>query len=100
MAKNTMLAVLKEKKAPGVVIKNIPIPTPQKGELLIKVKLASICGTDINIYDWTPWAKSHITPPIVIGHEVVGEVIKINGDNPENIKIGDLVSSETHIFCG
>jgi threonine 3-dehydrogenase len=100
MAKDTMLAVLKEKKAPGVVIKNIPIPVPQKGELLIKVKLASICGTDINIYDWTSWAESHITPPIVIGHEVVGEVIKINGDNPENIKIGDLVSSETHIFCG
>jgi len=100
MAKDTMLAVLKEKKAPGVVIKNIPIPTPQEGELLIKVKLASICGTDINIYDWTPWAESHITPPIVIGHEVVGEVIEINGKNPENIKIGDLVSSETHIFCG
>lgn len=100
MAKDTMLAVLKEKKAPGVVIKNIPIPDPQEGELLIKVKLASICGTDINIYDWTPWAESHITPPIVIGHEVVGEVIKINGDNPENIQVGDLVSSETHIFCG
>ncbi len=100
MVKNTMLAVLKEKKAPGIVIKNIPIPVPQEGELLIKVKLASICGTDINIYDWTPWAESHITPPIVIGHEVVGEVIEINGDNPENIRVGDLVSSETHIFCG
>jgi len=100
MAKDTMLAVLKEKKAPGVLVKNIPIPVPQEGELLIKVKLASICGTDINIYDWTPWAKSHIIPPIVIGHEVVGEVVKINGDNPENIQVGDLVSSETHIFCG
>jgi threonine 3-dehydrogenase len=95
-----MLAVVKEKKAPGVVLKDIPIPKPQDGELLIKVKLASICGTDINIYDWTPWAESHIVPPIVIGHEVVGEVIKINGDNPAGIKIGDLVSSETHIFCG
>ena len=100
MAKDTMLAVLKEKKAPGVVIKNIPIPVPREGELLIKVKLASICGTDINIYDWTPWAESHITPPIVIGHEVVGEVVEINGNNPKNLKVGDLVSSETHIFCG
>lgn len=100
MAKNTMLAVLKQEEAPGVIIKNIPIPKPQNGELLIKVKLASICGTDVNIYDWTPWAKSHINPPIVIGHEVVGEVVEINGDNPEKIKIGDLVSSETHIFCG
>lgn len=97
---NTMLAVVKENKSSGVVLKNIPIPVPKDGELLIKVKLASICGTDINIYDWTPWAESHITPPIVIGHEVVGEVVEINGDNPEGIKVGDLISSETHIFCG
>ena len=72
---------------------------PKPGELLVKVKAASICGTDISIYDWTPWAQGHITPPIIIGHEVVGEVIEING-NPENLKKGDLVSSETHIFCG
>lgn len=96
----TMLAVVKEKKEPGVSLKNIPIPKPQNGELLIKVKLASICGTDISIFDWTPWAMSHIEPPIVIGHEVVGEIIEINGDNPQKLKIGDLVSSETHIFCG
>lgn len=99
MAK-TMLAVVKEKKSPGVVLKDISIPKPQDGELLIKVKLASICGTDINIYDWTPWAQSHINPPIIIGHEVVGEVVEINGENPKSIQKGDLVSSETHIFCG
>lgn len=98
MAK-TMLAVVKDKKSPGVVLKQIPIPVPQKGELLIKVKLASICGTDVAIYDWTSWAEGHIKPPIVIGHEVVGEVLEVNGDNPAKIKIGDLVSSETHIFC-
>ena len=97
---NTMLAVVKEKQEPGVVIKEIPIPKPQEGELLVKVKLASICGTDIGIYDWIPWAESHITPPIVIGHEILGEVLEINGDNPNGIKVGDLVSSETHIFCG
>lgn len=102
-----MLAVVKDKAAPGVEIKSIPIPTPQNGELLVKVKAASICGTDIGIYDWTPWAAGHITPPIVIGHEVTGEVIEINPDHAEqglasrgNIKKGDLVSSETHIFCG
>jgi threonine 3-dehydrogenase len=100
MVKNTMLAVIKEKKAPGVLLKEVSIPTPKKGELLIKVKLASICGTDINIYDWSKWAESHIVPPMIMGHEVVGEVVKINGENPNKIKIGDLISSETHIFCG
>ncbi len=97
--KSTMLAVVKAKAAPGVTLKQVPVPKPKPGELLVKVRAASICGTDISIYDWTPWAEGHIKPPIVIGHEVVGEVVEINGE-PENIKKGDLVSSETHIFCG
>lgn len=94
-----MLAVVKENSAPGVVIKDIPIPKPQKGEALVKVKAASICGTDISIYDWSPWAQGHIKPPIVIGHEVVGEIVEINGEDSYGLKKGDLVSSETHIFC-
>lgn len=95
-----MLAVRKEKAESGVVIKEISVPKPGKDEVLIKVKAASICGTDINIYDWTPWAAGHITPPITIGHEIVGEIVAINSDDPQGLKIGDLVSSETHIFCG
>ena len=95
-----MLAILKDKAQAGVTIKKIPIPKPKKGELLIRVKAASICGTDIGIYDWNAWAAGHIKPPIVIGHEVVGEVVQINSDDTYGIKRGDLVSSETHIFCG
>ncbi|MBI2025827.1 MAG: alcohol dehydrogenase catalytic domain-containing protein [Candidatus Levybacteria bacterium] len=94
-----MLAVVKDKRAPGVSIKQIDIPKPQKDEVLVKVIHASICGTDIGIYDWIPWAQGHIKPPIVIGHEVVGEVIEINSRKKTKIKKGDLVSSETHIFC-
>lgn len=98
---STMLAVVKEKPEAGVTLKQVPLPRPAKGELLIKVKAASICGTDIGIYDWTPWAEGHIKPPIIIGHEVLGEVIEINGEVADRgIEIGDLVSSETHIFCG
>lgn len=98
MAK-TMLAVIKDKKASGVTLKNVLIPKPQKDELLIKVKAASICGTDISLYDWTPWAEGHLKAlPVTLGHEVAGEVIEINGDSG-SIKKGDLVSSETHIFC-
>lgn len=100
MLPQKMLAVVKEKPEPGVVIKEVPVPKPGKDEVLIKVKAASICGTDISIYDWTPWAQGHIAPPIVIGHEVVGEVVEINSDDPQGLSVGDLVSSETHIFCG
>jgi threonine 3-dehydrogenase len=94
-----MLAVLKDKPQAGVVIKDVPTPKPQKNEVLVKVKYASICGTDIAIYDWNPWAAAHIKPPQVIGHEMVGEVVEINSDEKTEIKVGDLVSSETHIFC-
>ena len=51
-----MLAVLKEKPKPGVSIKKVAIPKPKKDEVLVKVVHSSICGTDISIYDWTPWA--------------------------------------------
>lgn len=95
-----MQAVIKDAKHKGVVIKKLPVPKPQKGEILVKVKATSICGTDISIYDWTPWAQGHITPPIIIGHELVGEVVEINDDKGLGLKKGDLVSSETHIFCG
>lgn len=96
----TMLAVLKADDTPGVSLKHIPVPQPKQEEVLVSVKAASICGTDVSIYNWTPWAKNHIKPPIVIGHEIVGEVIDIKTSGPTHIKRGDLVSSETHIFCG
>lgn len=95
----TMLAVVKEKRGPGVAVKQIPIPKPKKGEVLVKVIYGSICGTDIGVYDWTPWVASRLKPPMVIGHEIVGEIVEIHGDAP-HLKKGDLVSSETHIFCG
>lgn len=95
-----MIAVLKEKSEPGVTIKKVPVPKPANDEVLVKVKYASICGTDINIYDWNSWAQGHITPPAIIGHELVGEVVNCNGKSENDLKIGDLVSSETHIFCG
>lgn len=95
-----MLAVVKEKPEPGVVIKQVPVPEPQKDEVLIKVLHASICGTDIGIHNWNAWAANHITPPTIIGHEVAGKIVSINADNPLGLKIGDFVSSETHIFDG
>lgn len=97
--KNTMFAVVKEKPEPGIIIKEVSISKPQEDEVLVKVRYASICGTDIGIYDWIPWAQGHIKPPIIIGHEMVGEVIEVNTTKETHIKPGDLVSSETHIYC-
>jgi len=94
-----MLAVLKKKSTSGVTLENIPTPKPKEEEVLIKVIYASICGTDIGIYDWIPWAAANIKPPQVMGHEVVGKIVEINSKKKTALKIGDVVSSETHIFC-
>lgn len=99
MIDKSMLAVLKESPAPGITIKSVPVPNPSDEEVLVKVVYASICGTDIGIYDWNPWAASHIKPPQVMGHEMVGEIVEINSKEETKFKVGDLVSSETHIFC-
>lgn len=92
-----MLAIVKEKPEPGISVKDVPQPKPEKGEVLVRVLYGSICGTDVGIYDWTPWVAAHMNPPSIIGHEIVGEIIEINGDAP-HLKVGDIVSSETHIF--
>ena len=96
----TMLAVYKDAPVSGVVVRQTQIPIAKDDEILVKVRASSICGTDISIYDWTPWAAGHITPPMVMGHELVGEILEINGDPGALCGSGDLVSSETHIFCG
>ncbi len=97
---DTMKAIVKDKPAVGVTIKEVPmIKEVGDEEVLVKVKYASICGTDVHIYDWNQWSKDNITTPRVIGHEFYGEVVEI-GKKVQSIKVGDKVSAETHIACG
>ncbi len=95
----TMRAILKETAGPGLAIKQVDIPTNfGKREVLVKVRRASICGTDIHIYKWDEWSQSRIKPPMIVGHEMAGEVVAI-GEAVTRVKVGDLVSAETHIPC-
>lgn len=96
---NTMKAIIKERPEPGFVLKNVPIPQELKpGEVLVKVKSASICGTDMHIYKWDDWSKKKIRPPQIGGHEFTGTVVEV-GANVSMVSIGDIVASETHIPC-
>ncbi len=52
-------------------------PHPRPGEVLIKVHKTAICGTDVHIYDWNEWSAQHVKPPMVIGHEYVGEIAEL-----------------------
>ena len=95
----TMLAVVKPKAAPGAEIREVEIPTFGRTDVLVKVKVASICGTDLHIYEWDKWAQGRIHPPLIPGHEFCGEVAAY-GDEVTSVKEGDFVSAEMHVACG
>lgn len=94
-----MDALVKEEAAPGLVLKKVPVPSVGIGEVLIKIHKTAICGTDVHIYNWNPWAQEHIKTPRVIGHEYVGEIV-IVGPGVEGYYPGQIVSGEGHIVCG
>jgi L-iditol 2-dehydrogenase len=91
-------AILKTKPELGIEVKEIPKPVPSPNEVLIKVKSAAICGSDLGIYNYTP-AYSKMKLPVVLGHEFSG-VIAETGDNVVDFKIGDRVLSESVKACG
>ena len=94
-----MQAIVKAERAPGLVVKSVPKPSPGAGEVLIAVRHAGVCGTDLHIADWDPWAQSRMHPPVVIGHEFAGEIVAV-GDGVAELKTGRLVTAEGHIVCG
>jgi len=94
-----MHAVVKTKPAPGAEWMEVDIPSLGPKDVLIKVKAAAICGTDVHVYRWTPWAQARIKPPIICGHEFSGEVVE-TGEDVTLVKVGDLVAGETHIPDG
>ncbi len=95
----TMLAVVKPHHAPGTEIREVKIPKFGRTDVLVKVKVASVCGTDLHIYNWDKWAQHRIHPPLIPGHEFCGEVFAF-GDEVTTVKEGDFVSAEMHVACG
>ena len=94
-----MKALVKSRPEPGLWLQEVPDPVPGRGEVLIKVLRAGICGTDLHIEAWNEWAQETIHPPLVIGHEFVGEVVRL-GEGVESVHPGELVGAEGHIVCG
>ena len=93
-----MDAIVKPTAGPGLTLRKVPVPVPGPGEVLIKVHKTAICGTDVHIYNWDPWAQVHIKPPMTIGHEYVGEVAAL-GAGVTGLTVGQRVSGEGHITC-
>lgn len=95
-----MKAIMKETRGPGLVLRDIDIPKIKPDEVLVKVKSAAICGTDIHLYHWNQWCENvNAKNPMIMGHEYCGEVVDV-GANVKSLKLGDIVAAETHIPCG
>ena len=97
--KEMMDALVKPIEGPGLELRQVPIPHAGPGEVQIKIHKTAICGTDVHIYNWDPWAAKHIKAPMVIGHEYVGEISEL-GEGVTSFKLGQRVSGEGHITCG
>jgi len=87
------------KTAPGVgnvEVRDVAEPSPPPGHVLIAVRAAGICGTDIHIYR----DEFRSRPPVVMGHEVAGDVAAV-GAGVERVRVGDRVTTETYYStCG
>lgn len=94
-----MKAIMKKTAAPGAELVDVDVPSIGPKDVLIEVKTAAICGTDIHIYDWTKFAQDRIKPPMIFGHEVCGDVVEV-GSEVDTLKKGDRIAVETHIPCG
>lgn len=95
-----MTALVKEAPGPGLSLKEVSVPRPGPTDIVVLVKRAAICGSDIQCYVWSKWAAKIFRQfPLVLGHEFAGEVVEV-GQQVRRFKPGDRVSGETHIPCG
>jgi threonine 3-dehydrogenase len=94
-----MQALVKSRAEPGIWMEEIDKPVPGHNDVLIKVRRAAVCGTDIHIYQWDDWARQTIPVPLAIGHEFSGEIVEC-GSEVRGLVTGDRVSAEGHVTCG
>jgi len=94
-----MKALVKRKSEPGLWLEDVPEPEIGISDVLIRIDRTGICGTDVHIYKWDEWARKTIPVPLVVGHEFVGEIVKV-GSNVKDFFPGQIVSGEGHVVCG
>ncbi len=78
----------------NISIKEIPDPKVQDDEVLIAIKSAGICGTDVHIYD----GDFIGTYPVIPGHEFSGDIVEV-GKSVKTVKVGDRVAVDPGVFC-
>lgn len=95
-----MRAIRKSSPGAGLEVRDVPEPTIGPADVLIRVRHAGVCGTDLHIAEWDAWAAGRLKPPLTIGHEFAGEIIDVGEDVAHEFSRGQLVTAEGHIVCG
>jgi threonine 3-dehydrogenase len=90
---------VKSVAGPGFTLQEVAEPRIRDNEVLIRIRRAGVCGTDVHIYEWDAWASSRCKPPFVVGHEFAGDVAEV-GRLVTDVKPGDRVTAEGHIVDG
>ena len=95
-----MKAIVKTSQEAGVFeVKEMPTPKPDRGEVLVQVKAASLCYTDVAILNNKYKGRRPVPIPIIMGHEGTG-VVSALGEGVDNVSVGDRVGVEVLYGCG
>ncbi|WP_020007707.1 zinc-dependent alcohol dehydrogenase [Salinicoccus albus] len=93
-----MKAIIKNDRGFGVKIEDVDTPELKQDEVLVKVSAASICGSDLHMYEGMD-AYSWVDTPVILGHEFTGEVVEVNNSGHEYL-MNKRVVINPYIPCG
>jgi L-iditol 2-dehydrogenase len=82
-----------------MVWKDVPMPTVRDNDVLIKVEVVGICGSDVHYYQHGRIGDFIVNGDFILGHECAGEVIEV-GSGVKTLKVGDRVALEPGKTCG
>ena len=80
----------------SITFRDVPVPQPGPGQVLVKIKKIGVCGSDIHVYHGT---HPYVTYPLTQGHEVSGQIVEL-GSDVTGLDVGQKVTIEPQVFCG
>lgn len=97
MKSQMKVAVMNAKR--NVSIEMYDKPSPKAGEVLIKIEVVGVCGSDLHYYSEGKIGDLLVQTPFILGHEAAGTIVEV-GSGVENVSVGDRVAIEAGIPCG
>lgn len=94
-----MKAVAKTRREPGLEVIETEPDLINQNEVLLHMRAASICGSDLGFYNYTPAYQKFAKVPTIMGHEFAGEITEV-GKNVSDFSPSDRVSVESVLYCG